>query len=87
MRMINKLFPKAGLICKFLDHQLSEFIQIKRRAVSSMPIKQAVCTMGPQDASGSMESKWLLKTANTFGLATFTQAQVWLMMTLLAIYT
>lgn len=57
MRMINKSFPKAGLTCSFLDHQLSELIQIKRRAVSSMPTKQAVSTVGPQNASGSM---WVL---------------------------
>ena len=57
MKMINKSFPKAGLTCSFADHQLSELIQIKRRAVSSMPTKQAVSTVGPQDSNGSM---WVL---------------------------
>lgn len=57
MRMINKSFPKAGLTCSFQDNQLAQLIQIKRRAVKSMPCKQAVSVVGPQDPDCNM---WVL---------------------------
>lgn len=49
MRMINESFPTGGLTCSFQDHQLSEFIQIKRRTVTHMPEKRVVSVVGPQD--------------------------------------
>ena len=49
MRMINESFPTGGLTCSFQNHQLSEFIQIKRRTVTHMPEKRVVSVVGPQD--------------------------------------
>jgi len=46
--MINSSFPSGGLTCSFQDCQLTEFIQIKKRRISQMPIKKAVCIVGPQ---------------------------------------
>ena len=55
MKMINKSFPTGGLTCSFQDHQLSEFIQIKRRTAAPVPTKLAVEDIGPQD-----EDLWVL---------------------------
>ena len=49
MKMINELFPTGGLTCSFKDHQLSEFIQIKKRTAAQVPMKLAVQDVGPQD--------------------------------------
>ena len=55
MKMINESFPTGGLTCSFQDHQLSEFIQIKRRKAAQVPMKLAVQDVGPQD-----EDLWVL---------------------------
>ena len=50
MKMLNSFFPGGGLTCSLLDHQLSEFIQIKKRNVKELPTKRAVSVIGPQNA-------------------------------------
>ena len=55
MRMINESFPTGGLTCSFQDHQLSEFIQIKRRTVTYLPEKRVVSVVGPQN-----DNLWVL---------------------------
>ena len=49
MKMIKSSFPSWGLTCSFQDHQLSQFIQIKRRTAKHIPTKKAVSLVGPQD--------------------------------------
>lgn len=49
MRMVNSSFPSGGLTCSFQDHQLSQYIQIKRRASKHIPTKRAVSLVGPQN--------------------------------------
>ena len=48
MRMINSSFPGGGLTCSLLDHQLSEYFQIKKRG-RELPTKKAVSVVGQQD--------------------------------------
>jgi len=49
MRMLNSSFPGGGLTCSFQDHQLSEYIQVKKRVAKEVPTKQAVSVVGPQN--------------------------------------
>ena len=49
MRMVNSSFLSGGLTCSFQDHQLSQFVQIKRRMAKHIPTKKAVSLVGPQD--------------------------------------
>ena len=55
MKMINESFPTSGFTCSFQDHQLSEFILIKRWTAAPVPTKLSVEDVGPQD-----EDMWVL---------------------------
>ena len=47
--MLNDSFPTAGLTCSMQDHQLSEYLQIRKRNTSRLPEKLAVRIVGQQD--------------------------------------
>ena len=49
MKMLNDSFPTGGLTCSMQDHQLSEYLQIKKRNAARLPEKLAVRTVGQQD--------------------------------------
>ena len=49
MKMLNDSFPTAGLTCSMQDHQLSEYLQIRKRNTSRLPEKLAVRIVGQQD--------------------------------------
>ena len=49
MKMLNDSFPTGGLTCSLQDHQLSEYLQIKKRNTPRLPEKIAVKSVGQQD--------------------------------------
>lgn len=49
MKMLNDSFPTAGLTCSMQHHQLSEYLQIKKRNAARLPEKLAIMTVGQQD--------------------------------------
>lgn len=48
MKMLNDSYPSAGLTCSMQDHQLSEYLQTKKRSAARMPEKLAVRNVGQQ---------------------------------------
>ena len=55
MKMLNDSFPTGGLTCSLQDHQLSEYLQIKKRSTARLPEKLAVKSVGQQD-----QNVWVL---------------------------
>lgn len=49
MKMLNDSYPTAGLTCSMQDHQLSEYLQIKKRNAGKLPEKVAVRNVGQQE--------------------------------------
>jgi len=48
MKMLNDSYPSAGLTCSMQDHQLSEYLQTKKRSAARIPEKLAVRNVGQQ---------------------------------------
>ena len=51
MKLQNDSFPTAGLTCSMQDHQLSEYLQIKRRTAVRLPEKLTVSTVCQQNSN------------------------------------